>query len=74
MANVPHCPNCDRIMVRGSSVVGGTAMECPLHAAAPILLEALEAVVEAEFGFGAWPEESVLRAAIAQAKGETANG
>lgn len=47
---------------------------CPLHAAAPALLEALnEIVIRAEFaGIGQSRNFDKARAAIAQAKGETA--
>ena len=80
MAN--RCPNCDRpMLLRGASVMGGTAAECPLHAAAPALLEALEdaatrlGIASEEVDglskavFQKWENEA--RVAIAQAKGET---
>jgi hypothetical protein len=64
----PRCPNCDRPLIRGTSVVGGEAMECPLHAAAPSLLEALEEMVIYAEGV---PGEGFAkaRAAIALARG-----
>lgn len=55
--------------IRGVVAYVDDVESAQLFAASRKMLEMLEAIVEAEFGFGAWPAEYEIRAVISEAKG-----
>lgn len=74
-AGLQVCDTSGHLVARCSATRGKFELEEPnayLIATAPELLEMLEKIHEAEFGFGCWPTSDEIVAMIAKAKGGAA--